>query len=203
MNDLTDTELNRVRRRFIDLIKSFYVEEPDAERLSRWRGIVTALTRESINPQMDSGVRELDRMLTEMKLDVIKDEYYELFVNPYSDHLAHTTLSFFVDGHDFGQSLINFRSFLMEADLVKKDNVHECEDSAVFMLDVLDALIEEEKIDPESSRARQNELLTEYLDPFTVHFSQEMQQNEKAHFYKACSLFFAGYIDLEKGLITP
>jgi len=203
MNDLSDIELIRVRRRFLDIIKSFFVEEPDAERMSRWRGFFAALTKERVNPLMDTAVKELDRLLNEMKLDEFQDEYYELFTNPFGEHLAKTTLSYYVDGHDFGRSLINFRSFLMRADLIKKDNVDESEDSVVFMLDVLATLIEEEKDDPDNARTRQKELLSEYLDPFTVHFSQAMKQNEKARFYEACTKFLAGYIDLEKGLIAP
>ena len=202
MSELSDKELIRVRRRFLDTIKSFFVEEPDAERMSRWRGFFTALAKERVNPLMDTAVKEIDNLLSEMKLDEIKDEYYELFVNPFSEHLAHTTLSYFVDGHDFGLSLVNFRSFLMQAKLVKKDDVDDSEDSLVFMLDVLATLIEE-KENPDDSRAGQTKLLGEFLDPLTGHFSQAMKQNEKARFYEACTMFLAGYIDLEKGLIAP
>jgi len=203
MNDLSDKDLIRVRRRFLDIIKSFYIENPDAERMSRWRGFFAALIKERVNPIMDTAVKELDRLLTDIKLDGIQDEYYELFTNPFGEHLAKTTLSYYVDGHEFGQTLVHFRSFLREADLVKKDNIDESEDSVVFMLDVLATLIDEEKDDPDNARTRQTELLSEYLDPLTVHFSQAMKRNEKARFYEACTKFLAGYIDLEKGLIAP
>lgn len=203
MNELTDIELIRTRCRFIDIIKSFFAEEPDAERLSRWRGIFTALGMERVNPLMDQAVKELNNLLTEMKLDDIKEEYYELFINPFSDHQATMNMSYYVNGHQFGQSLVKFRGFLMQIDLVKKKEVDESEDSLVFMLDVLATLIEDEKIDPENIRPKETELLSEYLDPFTVHLSRAMQENEKARFYEACIKFLAGYVDLEKGLITP
>lgn len=203
MNEMTDIELVRVRRRFLDIIKSFFIEEPDAERLSRWRGIITALAMERVNPLMDNAVREMDRLLSDMKLDEIKDEYYELFINPFGEYKAKMTLSYYLNGHDFGQSLVNFRGFLKEADLVRKDDVDESEDSLVFMLDVLATLINEEKEDPEKTSAQETELVGEYLSPITVHLSRAMKENEKAKFYEACTLFLAGYIDLEKGLIAP
>jgi len=203
MNEMTDIELVRVRRRFLDIIKSFFIEEPDAERLSRWRGIITALARERVNPLMDKAVRELNSLLSDMKFDEIKDEYYELFINPFSEYQTKMTLSYYMDGHDLGQSLVKFRGFLMETDLVKKDDVDESEDSLVFMLDVLATLIEEEKESPEKILVKESELVSEYLDPFTVHLSRAMKENEKARFYEACTMFLAGYVDLEKGLIAP
>ena len=149
MNELTDKELIRTRLRFLDVIKSFFMDEPDAERLSRWRGFIAALSDEPVNPLMDAAVKELGRLLSEISLEDIRDEYYELFINPFSSDMVQTNLSHYLDGQAFGQTLVNFRGFMMEAGLVKNEDIDDTEDSLVFMLDILRALIEEEKNDLE------------------------------------------------------
>jgi TorA maturation chaperone TorD len=203
MNELTDRELIRIRLRLLDVIKSFFVEEPDAERLSRWRGFIAALSDEPVNPMMDSAVSELLGLLSETKLDEIRDEYYELFTNPFSGDTVKTNLSHYIDGHSFGQSLVDFRGFMMDVGLARKKDVDETEDSLVFMLDVLAALIEEEKENPEEVRIRQTELIHEYLNPLTDHFHTALQENDRARFYEVCAGFLAGYVDLEKGMAVP
>jgi TorA maturation chaperone TorD len=203
MNELTDKELIRIRLRFLDVIKSFFMDEPDAERLSRWRGFVAALSNEPVNPLMDAAVKELGGLLSEINLEDIRDEYYELFINPFSNDMVQTNLSHYIDGQAFGQTLVNFRGLMMEAGLVKNEDVDDTEDSLVFMLDVLRTLIEEEKNDPEEARTKQTKVLNEYLDPLTTHFRSAMKENSKGHFYKACAGFLSGYVDLEKGLTAP
>ena len=56
MDEMNDNDLVRIRLRFIDLAKSFFVEEPDAEKMSRWRGTFSALTKEQVSPRFDSAV---------------------------------------------------------------------------------------------------------------------------------------------------
>ena len=202
MSELTDRELIRVRRRFLDILKSFFVEEPDAERMSRWRGFFSALSQERINPMLDSAIRELDELLSTMNLDSIREEYYELFVNPFGDHIVQTTLSYYADGHDFGQSLVDLRSFLINADITKSEGLDQSEDSLVFLLDTLVTLIHDEEQEYDNARKKQAELLTLFLEPFSVHFNSALQQNGKAKFFEACGAFLIGYVDLEKGLLV-
>ena len=72
--DLTDRDLYRIRLRFLDLLKSFFQDEPDADRLSRWRGIFAALDKERINQHLDKTIRELGETLADKSLQEIKDE---------------------------------------------------------------------------------------------------------------------------------
>ncbi len=203
MSELTDKELMRVRLRFLDVIKSFFIDEPDAERLSRWRGFITALSNEPVNPMIDTAVRQLGSLMTDMKLDDIRDEYYELFINPFSEDIISTSLSYYIDGRSFGETLVNFRGFMMDAGLIKNKDIDDTEDSLVFILDVLATLIEEEKSGPEEARTKQTKVVNEYLDPLTVHFNTTMKENGRARFYEACAGFLSGYVDLEKGLTAP
>ena len=81
MKELNDKDLILVRLRFIDLMKSFFISQPDAERLSRWRGTFAALIKDQVSPEIDSAARELNEQLISKKLEDLQDEYYALFTD--------------------------------------------------------------------------------------------------------------------------
>lgn len=198
---MTERELFRVRLRFLDLLKSFFMQEPDAEMMGRWRGTFTALAREQISPSIDSSVKECCHLLNTRRLPDLQKEYYLLFSDPFGAKKVNTTASYYLDGHSFGQTLVSLKSFLAQVQLVKGPDVKESEDALVVMLDILISLVEEEK-ETGSPQARgfQTRLLAEYLAPFVGRFNIAMAANENADFYSACSRFLGGYLDLEKGL---
>lgn len=202
MSELSDQELNVVRLRLLDLIKSFFIDEPEKDRYEVWKEIVSSLTTEKINPTMDSAVRKLDDMLTTVEFDKLKEEYYDLFIDPFSEYLVQTTLSYYVDGHSFGQSLVDLRRFLLKAEITKAEGLDESEDSVVFLVDILATLIREEEHDLDNAKKNQTKLLTQFLDPFSVHFNSALEKNKRAKFYEACAAFLSGYVDLEKGLMV-
>ena len=193
---LDDTrELLLVRLRLLDLIKSFFQSEPDAEKMSRWRGMFSALAKEQVSPLFDAAVREFHMHLNTKSLDEITAEYYTLFIDPFSKSQMNTTASYYLDGRTFGESLVLLRSFLGDAGLTRAEGVVDSEDSIVMMLDIFSSLIEEE-------RQLQVKLLTEFLAPFGGKFNEAMEKNDSADFYKSCSKLLMGYLDLEKGLVT-
>ena len=202
MNELSDRELKRVRLRFFDLSKSFFAARPDAEIMGRWRGIVTALGKEIISPSMDTAVRVLGRLLAEMNLEQIREEFYTLFEDPFSQHSVDTAASCYIDGRPYGQTLIDFRDFLKQADIGKYTNITDSEDSLVLMLDVMVTLIEENEKEDKENTELQHILLTQFLAPMCIHFTQRLHENPVANFYSGCADFLTAYLDLEKGLLT-
>jgi len=203
MEQFTDRDLFRVRLLFVDLIKSFFQAEPDAENFSRWRGTFSALTKEQINPLFDGAVRDLVRLLNEKTLTDIQTEYYELFTNPFGANQINTMASYHLDGRSFGQTLVSLRGLLAEAGIEREEGVVDSEDSLPMMLDIFSCLIEEEKHSgSDSVRNFQAKLLTEYLAPFASKFSSEVSKASKSDFYKSCCQLLCGYLDLEKGLVA-
>jgi TorA maturation chaperone TorD len=202
MIDSEDREILQVRLRFIDLIKSFFIDQPDAERMSRWRGTFSALTKEQISPGFDRSVKEIHQFLESKNLHELQDEYYHLFTDPFSEEQINTAASFYMDGRSYGQTLVDLRSLLAEAGFEKKEEVSEAEDSLVIMLDVMTRLIEEEK-NTGSGQAKelQAKLLWKYLVPFSEKLTEACRAQESAEFYQACSAFYVGYLDLEKGFL--
>lgn len=201
MEEMTEQELSRVRLRFIDIIKSFFIEEPDAEKMSRWRGIFTSLATETINSHFDASVKECVAYLSNKSLSDLEDEYYKLFVDPFSERHIATTASFYKDGRHHGETLANFRGLLVEASIVKDEAVIETEDSIAVMLDILSRFIEQETEGVQCARGYQTQLITEYLEPLVENIYKVLEADERAEFYASCGKFLKGYLDLERGLI--
>lgn len=202
MIDAEDREILQVRLRFVDLIKSFFLNQPDAERMSRWRGTFSALSKERVSPGFDRSVKEILGFLETKKLFELQDEYYHLFTDPFSEEQINTAASFYIDGRSYGQTLVDLRSLLAEAGFVKKDEVSESEDSLVVMLDVMIRLIEEEKnTGSDLVKQLQAKLLWNYLAPFSEKLKDACEAQESAVFYQACCALFVAYLDLEKGFL--
>ena len=100
MSEPSDKEINVIRLRLLDLIKSFFIDEPEQSKIDTWKEVISSLKNEQISPGMNSAVQKLDSLLSTLQLEELKEEYYDLFIDPFSEHLIHTTLSYYADGHD-------------------------------------------------------------------------------------------------------
>lgn len=203
MMEAQERELVLIRLRLLDLMKSFFQSQPDAEKLSRWRGMFSALGKEQVNPLFDAAVRELNQLLKKKNLVDLEKEYYDLFIDPFSETQVNTMASWYLDGRSFGETLVSLRGLLIEAGLERMEGVVDSEDSLVMMLDIFASLVEEEKQNAtEQNREFQVRLLTEYLEPFSKAFEEAVGKVETADFYRTCCKLLNGYLDLEKGLVT-
>jgi len=203
MEELTKREVLRARLRFVDLVKSFFQAEPDAEKMSRWRGTFSALAKEQVSPLFDSAVRDIHRLLNTCNLNDLQNEYYELFTNPFSKGQVNIMASWYLDGRSFGETLVSLRSFLAGAGIERVEGVVDSEDSLPMLLDILASLIEDEKMtDGEEVRELQFRLLSDYLLPLAHGFAAEVEKNDTARFYRACCKLLCGHLDLEKGLVA-
>ena len=202
MDELNERDLFRVRFRFLDLIKSFFVEAPDAETMSRWRGTFSALAQEQVSPRFDNAVKEISRALNDKTLKELQEEYYKLFVNPFDGGMVETTASYYLNGRSYDQALVDIRSLMNEAGVQKDQAVTDPEDSLVVMLDTFASLIEEEKDSGgEKNRQFQGRMLEEFLEPFTEKFTATLKVSDHADFYYLCCRILGGYLDLEKSLV--
>lgn len=203
MNEINDTELVRVRLRFIDLVKSFFVEEPDAEKMSRWRGTFSALRKEQVSPRFDSAVQEISRALGERNLEELQAEYYQLFTDPFEGANIESNASYYFNGRSYGEALVEMRALMDEAGIVKIDDVSEPEDSLVVMLDTFASLVEEEKKDSSAKvKELQARLLKDFLEPFADKFTAQLKDHKQCDFYYLCCRVLGGYLDLEKSLVA-
>ena len=202
MDDLQERDLCRVRLRFLDLINSFFVEEPDAEKMGRWRGTFSALAGEQVSPRFDTAVREIGRVLGDKSLQELQEEYSKLFVDPFDGAQIETTASYYLNGRSYDQALVDIRSLMDEAGLRKEAAFSEPEDSLVVLLDTFSSLVEEEKLGGgETVRVLQRRLLEEYLVPLVAKLLEALEKAEGCEFYLLCCRVLDGYLELEKGLM--
>jgi len=199
MKELNDKDLILVRLRFIDLMKSFFISQPDAERLSRWRGTFAALVNDQVTPEIDSAARELNNQLTSKKLEDLQDEYYALFTDPFSENHMNMMASHYIDGRNYGNTLIELRQFLHDTTIKVDNSLGDSEDSLLVMLDILATLVEQEK-NGEDTSFKQGELVNNFLLPCISHLSERSAENQSAHFFDGCIRFCKGYLHLEKSL---
>lgn len=203
MNSNADKDIARVRLQFIDLVKSFFLAEPDAEKLRSWRKIFSALSEESVNKNLDAAISRMVQLLKSGQLEDFQQEYYNLFGNPFSQHGISLSASFFKDGKSHGQTLADFRGFLGNAGVAKTDGITEAEDTLPIMIDCLASLIEFEKESPDQARKMQSHLVRDYLAPLAINLEKAFRENEKADFYEACGQFLLGYTELDLALFEP
>lgn len=192
-------EIVKIRLRLIDLIKSFFIDKPDAELISRWRGTFSALSKEQISPSLDQAVRNLSRQLGDKSLEAIQEEYYELFVNPFGENNINLIASHYFDGRNYGETLVSIRDIFVHTGITKNQTVADPEDTLPILFDLLGTLIEMEKEDEDTS-AYQHKLIHGFLIPFLAKLKPVFDQNQAADFYRDVIGFITGYLDLEKGL---
>jgi len=196
---MPEQEITRIRLRLIDLIKSFFVNNPDAELLSRWRGTFSALAQEQISPIMDQAVRQVNEQLAEKKLEDLQEEYYQLFTDPFGDDQLNLYASHYFDGRNYGETLVAVRQLFMDSGIAKEDDVTEPEDSLPVMIDLLATLIDLEKKGTDTE-SHQQALVNSYLIPLVKEVKKEVEKSDGTDFYRAAIDFVYAYLDLEKGL---
>lgn len=200
MVNSADRELLRIRLRLIDLIKSFFFGEPDAEMLSRWRGIFAALVKQPAAPCVDGAAGEICRLLNTMSLSAIQREYAALFINQGNGERLPMTASRYLDGREFGMTLVRVREIMGEAGMFRRPGVIESEDSLPMLLDLFASLIEAEH-EGRAVHEHRRCLLTEILLPMSQKVYETVEQRVHGGFYPACSRLLCGYLLLEKELI--
>jgi len=191
-----------VRLRLLDLFKSFFGEEPDAEKLARWRGIFAALARAQVSPAFDRGAGTIAGLLWEKSLNELQHEYCHVFTNPFVGRPVATTASFYRHGRNDGETLAGVLEIMAEAGLARDLSATAPADSLVVLLDILAALVEAEK-DEDEQRARElsARLVADFLVPLAEDLTAALKANGHADFYLHCGRLLCGYLALEMELV--
>lgn len=199
--DVTQREMIRVRLRFIDLIKSFFLEPPDAERLSRWRGTFNALAGQQVAPLLDQAVQHIKNRLVTDRLKQLQQEYDILFVDPGSTSPLSLSAADHLDGKTYADTLLAVRRFFANAGIERYGSVSAREDALVLLLDILATLIQNEK-EGSGTKPLQAQLVIEFLVPFVEQLEAAARTNDTAAFYRDCISLTRGYLELERQLLA-
>lgn len=204
MEDLKQNdEINGVRSFFYELIKMSFYKEPDENYLNIIgefiRNIDSKTYRENeyFSEKLSQMVDIFSFTISNLSTDEIKDEYNELFINPFSNNLINTNASYYIDKKNFGDTLIKIREFLKRNDLEKSANLKEPEDSITFLADLMLYLI-----NSKDTSEKQIELFENFIDPLFLNIESVLKTNEKANFYKCIGYLIDFFLTLEKGYIA-
>jgi TorA maturation chaperone TorD len=194
-------DIIRVRLRFIDLIKSFFAEPPDAERLSRWRGIFYALADTSVSPRLDAASLLIKQRLSVDHLQDLQQEFHRLFVDNRHNDMLNLAASAHLDGSVYHDTRSAVRTFLTETGGRTYAPLNEGEDSLVVLMDFLATLIRDEK-DGYDTRSGQAFLVAKFLVPLVNELETAAQRHDSAAFYRDCISFTGGYLELEQHFLA-
>jgi len=183
-----------IRYLFYDLFFSVFVREPTDETIQAWRRGVSAVRAadpgDPIAEAADDILANVDGAHSGEK---IRAEYARLFTSPLGPAIS-LCGSRYVDGRPFGPYLVRLRTFLEKTPFRKQNDYSEPEDSLPFHLDLMRSFIQEEEraAEPgerETWRARQQELLNDYLLTWLDMFVAEFGKLDSPAFYgRAASL---------------
>ena len=193
-----NTAIRQVRSFFYELAKSFFLEEPDRNKIDRWQEIIHPLGIEAPSMELAEAARQLSLALAEVDLPAVKNEYYDFFVNPFSHQLINWTVSASVNGRNFGPKLVEIRQLMAKQRLVKEDEFKEPEDSLPVLLDLMARLIELEDDLGDGAVAAQQQILQEFLLPLTAHIHQRLGTDSSAEFYPLCAEFLQAWLQLDE-----
>lgn len=198
---IQDRDLCRVRLRLVDLFKSFFAEEPDAEKLARWRGIFAALAGARVSRDFDRGKVRITDLLWTKNLIELQQEYRQLSTSPYGGQpLPTLATSSRHDRHDRDR-LAEIRIIMAEAGLVRAPAAPAAADSLMVPLDTLAALIEMEKEAGEApARELAARLVRRLLVPLAENLRTALQRGGPADFYLHCGRLLGSYLELELAL---
>lgn len=204
MEDLKQNdEINGVRSFFYELIKMSFYKEPDENYLNIIEEFIrnidskTYRENEYFSEKLSQMVDIFSFTISNLSTDEIKDEYNELFINPFSNNLINTNASYYIDKKNFGDTLIKIREFLKRNDLEKSANLKEPEDSITFLADLMLYLI-----NSKDTSEKQIELFENFIDPLFLNIESVLKTNEKANFYKCIGYLIDFFLTLEKGYIA-
>ncbi len=200
-NSWNNKDITRVRLRFIDLIKSFFAEPPDAERLSRWRGIFYALANTCVSPRLDEAVLLIKHRLTVDRLQDLQLEFDRLFGDNGGSGTLSLAPSVHLDGLIYQDTRSAVRAFFVDTDGRTYAPAHDGEDSLVVLLDFLATLIRDEK-DGYETTSGQTLLVNEFLVPFIKQLEDAACGHDSAAFYRDCIGFTGGYLELEQHFLA-
>jgi len=204
MEDLKQNdEINGVRSFFYELIKMSFYKEPDENYLNIIEEFIrnidskTYRENEHFSEKLSQMVDIFSFTISNLSTDEIKDEYNELFINPFSNNLINTNASYYIDKKNFGDTLIKIREFLKRNHLEKSANLKEPEDSITFLTDLMLYLI-----NSKDTLENQIELFENFIDPLFLNIQSALKTNEKANFYKCIGYLIDFFLTLEKGYIA-
>ena len=174
------------------LLKSFFIREPDEKTVNLWKETIEKIKQEGISRAFNLTTEKMLEQINKHSLD-LSNEYYHLFVDPYSDDQIHLTVSMYLEGRNYSKTLAKVKDILAEADIEAFEGIGVPEDYIPFLFEVMEVLIGEQG----DSFHIQKRLFEEFLLPALLGLSLQLKQRGKG-FYRSVGDFLLVFTELER-----
>ncbi len=195
-------EVNAVRTFFYEIIRNSFYGEPDETYFKMIKDFVENIKNNNDfdNEKLAFLINSFESVFNKYKFNDLKEEYYALFVDPFSDNLVNKNASHYFENKNFGKTLAEVREFIWNLKVTKDESFKEPEDSIAFMSDFMIYLINDEE--NEDNLETQKEFFKGFIEPLYIKFSETLKANSKAVFYACIALLMDYFLDLEKGYLN-
>jgi TorA maturation chaperone TorD len=199
---MDNVEVNLVRMFFYETIKNAFYNEPEEDFFKIIKDFITNLKENNDfdNEDINLILNSFETVFDSYEIQDVKDEYYNLFIDPFSENLVNKNASHYLDNKDYGNTLVNVRDFIWKLKTEKDGSFKEPEDSVSFLSDYMMYLIKNE--DTEKTLELQKDFFSDFIEPMYLNLSETLKANPKAVFYACISLLMDYFLDLEKGYLN-
>ncbi len=187
-----ETALSEARAFLYRLLRSFFLEQSERLPFDFWRAALRELSNEQINIAFNSAVERLLGCL-DGDVEEIEKEHYRMFVDPFSDDLVPMTVSAYLEGRNYSNTLVKLKQCLQEAGLEARPGIGVPEDYIPFVFEAMELLIKDE----EETSALQKEICSRFLFPVIPLFSERLKTRGRV-FYPAVAEFLEAFFRLEE-----
>lgn len=156
----------------------------------------TALTAADPESDMADSLQALQNAATEADPAELADEYHNLFIGLGRGELLPFG-SWYRTGFLMDRPLALLREDLKRLGFERQAGVHEPEDHAAALCEVMAGLIRDDDADPDGAHAAQQAFFSAHLEPWMARFFQDLREARSASFYRFVGSFGEEFINSE------
>ncbi|MFK5914507.1 MAG: molecular chaperone TorD family protein [Woeseiaceae bacterium] len=182
-------ESDQIRASSYALIAALLAQSPSEELLQQLQGIETV---KDDSKDIVNAWSTLKLAAQRENATTIADEYHVLFIGLGRGELV-PFASWYLTGFLMEKPLAHLRQRLSELGFEQQENVHEPEDHAAALCEVMSQLIMDSEIDFETER----EFYEGFLGNWMKRFFSDLQSTETSSFYRAVGQLGEAFLDIE------
>ena len=180
---------DQIRASSYSLLAALLVAPPSEELLSQLQGIETD---KNDSKDIVNAWSTLQLAAQRHSRELIADEYHLLFIGLGRGELV-PFASWYLTGFLMEKPLAHLRQRLAELGFEQQEDVHEPEDHAAALCEVMSQLILDEETDFETER----EFYESFMGNWMSRFFNDLQQTETSGFYRAVGQLGEAILDIE------
>ena len=180
---------DQIRASSYSLLAALLVAPPSEELLSQLQGIETD---KNDSKDIVNAWSTLQLAAQRHSRELIADEYHLLFIGLGRGELV-PFASWYLTGFLMEKPLAHLRQRLAELGFEQQEDVHEPEDHAAALCEVMSQLILDEETDFETER----EFYESFVGNWMKRFFSDLQETESSGFYRAVGQLGEAFLDIE------